>query len=70
MMTLSEGKEGGHFREEKQNVGGMEEGYMGMSHDVQGAMERQVQLEERLESGWGWKASEQKVRASARPGGD
>lgn len=38
--------------------------------DVQGAVGRQVQLEERLESGWGGKASEQKVRASARPGGD
>ena len=40
-----------------------------MSRDVQGAVGRQVQLERRLESGWGGQASEQKVRASARPGG-
>lgn len=40
MMTLSEGKEGGHFREEKQNVGEVEEGYAHISRDVQGAVGR------------------------------
>lgn len=37
-----------------------------MSHDAQGTVGRQIRPEERLASGWGGKASEQKVRASAR----